>query len=149
VPVCRGVTVQEPPCAFATASTIASPSPTPPVARDRTSSPRAKRSKIRSSASGAIPDPCVRDLDYEPEVEDARADLDRVVRFGVLHSVLEQRIERDAQGFFVRSHVSGNERSEPPGSGRDLRPADEDLFEKGISLDVGRSEELRLLGLSE
>src|SRR5438132_9720554 len=46
---------QTPPCAFAIASTIASPSPAPPSARDRAESARAKRSKIQSLAPGGSP----------------------------------------------------------------------------------------------
>src|SRR5438067_2428014 len=46
---------QLPPCAFAIASTIASPSPAPPSARDRAVSARANRSKIRSLSPGGSP----------------------------------------------------------------------------------------------
>ena len=45
------VTVQRPPWRLAIASTIASPSPTPPAERVRAASARANRSKMRPSAS--------------------------------------------------------------------------------------------------
>ena len=67
-------TVQRPPCPFAIASTIARPRPTPPAARVRAASTRAKRSKIRSSASGGTPQPSSCDLDRDPPAPfDARA----------------------------------------------------------------------------
>ncbi|GAA3227606.1 hypothetical protein GCM10020256_39100 [Streptomyces thermocoprophilus] len=50
-------TVTAPPCALATACTMARPSPVEPVARVRAESPRANRSKTRGSSSGGMPGP--------------------------------------------------------------------------------------------
>ena len=46
-----------PPWLFSTCLTMASPSPVPPVARERAGSTRKNRSKTRSWCSGAMPMP--------------------------------------------------------------------------------------------
>ena len=104
-PSARGVTVHEPPCAFATASTIARPSPTPPVVLLRAIVATREPVEDPIERLGRDARARVGDLDHEPEVEHARAHLDRVVRLGVLDGILEQRVERDAQSLLVRAHA--------------------------------------------
>ncbi len=75
-------------------------------------------------------------------------ELDGVARVGVLHRVLEQRVERVPQRFRVGEQPPGEVDVEPPGSGRDLRPADEEIGEEGLEVDLLEGE-ARLLGLRE
>ena len=64
---------QLPPCARTIASTIASPRPAPPWARERAESARENRSKSRSSPVRRQPGAFVGDLDREPPAERAGA----------------------------------------------------------------------------
>jgi hypothetical protein len=66
---------QLPPCALTTASTIARPRPAPPWARERATSARAKRSKIRSLAPAGSPWTLVGEVDLEHSAQEP-LDLD-------------------------------------------------------------------------
>ena len=138
-----------PPCAFAIAAAMDKPSPTPPSARARASSARPKRSKIRSSACGGYAAAAVGDLDRERLTVRDRAQLDRVALFGVLHGVLDQRVEGDAQRLLVGGELPAGDRSEPPGARGDLGPAHEHILQEGLDIHLTGREEVRPVRLGE
>jgi hypothetical protein len=72
--------------------------------------------------------------------------LDRVALVGVLDRVLEQGIERRPQPVRVDEQLGGDERPEPPGAWRQLRPAHEHVVEERLELDAIYSQEVGLLG---
>ena len=131
--------MQRPPWARTIASTIARPSPTPPCAAGAR----------RVGAREAVEDPLERirrdaatlvlDLDHERRRRRrGSAQLDRVARLGVLHGVLEQRVERDPQRLRVGAQRA--RRSRPPSRharGDDLGPAHEDVLEERLDVDLG------------
>ena len=77
-----------------------------------------------------------------------RGEFDDVAGIGVLDRVLEQRVERVPQGFRVSEHSPGEVDVEPPRAGCDLRPADEEVGEERLDIDLLEAESL-LLGLRE
>ncbi|GAA3153052.1 hypothetical protein GCM10017687_83560 [Streptomyces echinatus] len=103
-------TVTAPPCAAATARTMASPSPVEPVARERAESPRANRSKTCGLQFRRDPLSVVLDLDAHPRPAPLHARGDGRTGRGVLAGVAQEidqhlldacRVRRD-QGRFVR-----------------------------------------------
>ncbi len=119
----------EPPCARAIAATIASPSPAPPSRRDRDASVRANRSKISSREDAGIPSP--------PSVTTITtsftspwADSSIAVFVGVVHRVLEDRVECRPKPCLVRVQRHVHDLAEPPGAWCNLRPAHEHVLQE-------------------
>ena len=143
--------VHRPPWAFAIASTIASPSPTPPLDRVRAASARAKRSKIRPSACSGMPRPSSLTLIaiVPPSARrgrSARSPRLSLVYFTAFSSSASSAARRRSGSTF--SQPVG-ERSEPPRARRDLRPAHEHVLEERLELDLRELHELRLIGGGE
>ena len=141
------LTVQRPPWRLAIASTIASPSPTPPADRVRAASARANRSKIRPSASFLTPQPSSSHLDQDlARSVSPCPQLDRVARPAELDRVLEQRVERGAQPLGVDEQTTRREWPEAPRARGDLRPSHEQVLEEPLEVDLGELEEIGLIG---
>jgi hypothetical protein len=93
--------------------------------------------------------PAVHHLDDETEVEHMRAEFDRVGGLGVLDGILEQSVDRVAQRLLVCAHLPVGKTAEAPNPGRHLRPADKDLFEECLGIDLNGREQLRLTRFGE
>ena len=109
-----------PPCARATARTIASPSPAPP--RPRAGSPREKRSKAGGGTPAESRPRPRRGLHLPVHGHGAQADGPLAVRDRVVHEVAEGLLEAQR----VRHHREARRRAatiEPPGGARGRAPA--------------------------
>src|SRR5205085_1336118 len=66
-------------------------------------------------------------------------------RLGVLDGVLEQGVEGDPELFRISAKLSVRKASEHPVARRDLGPAQEDILQEAIELDLVEIEEVRLV----
>ncbi len=97
-------TVTAPPCAAATACTMASPSPVDPVARDRAESPRANRSEDVRQQLRRDPRPIVLHVDAHPRSAPLHACGDRRTGRRVVAGVAQQVDQHLLQPGRVRRH---------------------------------------------
>ena len=67
----------------------------------------------------------------------------------MLDGVLEQGVEGDAQRLGVGEQRPGLEATEPPRARDDLGPAQEDVLEERLDVDLGRHDEVRLVRLGQ
>ena len=77
-----------------------------------------------------------------------RGELDGVAGICVLDRVLEQRVERVSQRLRIGEQSPRQVDVEPPGARGDFRPADEEIREERLDVDLLEHEAL-LLGLRE
>src|SRR4029077_11685389 len=79
----------------------------------------------------------VRDLDhYAARSVRMRRQLDGVARVRVLERVLEQRVERVSQPLWIGEQAPCEADVEPPGARRHLRPANEEVGQERLEVDL-------------
>jgi hypothetical protein len=76
-------------------------------------------------------------------------ELDRVGNLCVLDGVLEQRVECVSQHLWIGAKGPDRQRSQTPGALRGRRPANEDVLEEGLDIDVRPRDEVGVISLGE